>query len=135
MKIKLLAIAILLGLWSCGDQASSETTQDTQQEQVTQQIEEIQEQETAEKIVVATYESAASYAARTDYGFSVGEEFILIEGNTFEEEPIIELPDNMLESDEELEGPPGANPELVGKSFNLYYNSDGIVYKIELVEE
>lgn len=127
MKIKLLSIVILFSVWSCGDKASSETEQPTQVAQQTKQQE-------SQQIVVATYESATAYAARTDYGFSTADgEFLLIEGNTFEQEPIIEVPDNMLETGEEIEGPPGANPELVGKSFNLYYKGAN-VYKIELIE-
>lgn len=130
MKIRLLSIVILLSFWSCGDQASNETEQE-----VTQEQQETTQQQVEEKIIVATYESATSYAARTDYGFSTTDgELLLIEGNTFEQEPIIELPDNMLETGDEIEGPPGANPELVGKSFKLYYKGDN-VYKIELVED
>lgn len=125
MKNFILLFALLLGFWSCTNNAENQEEQTTEQQQTTEG-----------KTVVATYQSAASYAARTDYAFenAVGV-VLLIEGNTFDQEPTLELPDNMLETGEEIEGPPGANPDLVGKSFMLYYNADNMVYKIELVEK
>ena len=43
--------------------------------------------------------------------------------------PEIDLPPNLLE--EETEGLPGANPELVGKAFKLYFDKDNQVVKVE----
>lgn len=131
MTIRILGMILILGCWSCSDQSSKESEQNAQQTEITQQS----AQQSTNKIVVATYESAAAYAARTDYAFTTAnDEFILIEGNTYDEKPVIELPDNMLETGDDIEGPPGANPELVGKTFNLYYDADEVIYKIELVE-
>ena len=74
---------------------------------------------------LVTYESCAVYAGATDYTFSDKDgKMILVRVNHFDDgktsNPI--LPDNMLESAKDLEGPPRANPEMVGQSFKLIYD-------------
>ena len=87
------------------------------------------------KVIQVTYQSAAVYAASTEYAFETESgELILIRGPVYDEEPTIEIPDNMLETGEDIEGPPGANPELVGKKFNIYYDGEDNPKKIELAE-
>ena len=121
---------------SCNEKTSNtneQTQQDTQTPQ-NQQSAETTENATP-KTVFAIYEQATVYAGRTDYMFEdENGEMLMVEYSNFEETPSIELTENMLETDENLEGPPGANPEMVGKKFKLSYNADGQVFKIELAE-
>jgi len=72
---------------------------------------------------VATYQSATVYAASTDYYFK-GKDGKMIEFrvSNLPGKNEIELPSNLLESDVS-EGPPGANPDLVGKEFKLIYDN------------
>lgn len=82
------------------------------------------------KMIEATYRSAAVYAGKIEYEFrSSGKKSFLVSDGV-EEESTIEMPYNMLEDDEELEGPPGANPDLVGKTFELYYDQQDKVRRI-----
>lgn len=120
--------AVFLILLSCNEATSqADKTQQPKQESVN-----ILSEDTLSKTIIATYQEATVYAARTDYAFEneIGE-LILIEGNVYDD-TAIDIPDNMLDDDEEIEGPPGANPDLVGKRFLLHYNTEGILFKIEL---
>ena len=94
------------------------------------------EDEAEGKIVEATYESATTYAAVSDFNFTTADgNMITVRGNTFGEEETIEVPDNMLEEDsDEREGPLEANLDLVGKKFRIYYNGEDVPVKIELAE-
>lgn len=120
--------AAFLILLSCNEATSqADETQQPKQDSVN-----ILSEDALSKTIIATYQEATVYAARTDYAFEneIGE-LILIEGNVYDD-TAIDIPDNMLDDDEEIEGPPGANPDLVGKRFLLHYNTEGILFKIEL---
>lgn len=82
------------------------------------------------KMIEATYRSAAVYAGKIEYEFrSSGKKSFLV-SDGIDDESTIEMPYNMLEDDEDLDGPPGANPELVGKTFELYYDQQDKVRRI-----
>lgn len=133
MKIllKTYIILLLLAFVSCNESTNNEQAKAKTSEEPPQEITQ-QAAATAEKVIIATYQAATVYAARTDYQFETEEgEMLLIEGNVYDEKKI-ELPDNMLDDSEDIEGPPGANPALEGKKFKIYYNANGEVYKIEL---
>lgn len=90
------------------------------------------------KAKTVTYESCAVYAASNEYRFSEKDgNMILVMVSQLPEEkkkkPVI-VPDNMLESTEGLEGPPGANPEMVGKEFILIYDENDEVTEIRLMD-
>lgn len=77
---------------------------------------------------VATYENASVYAASTEYVFQSEEgKRIFVRHNQFPEKGIPNpiIPENMLESGEDIEGPPGANPDMVGKQFVIVYKEHG----------
>ncbi len=83
---------------------------------------------------IAIYESATVYAGSTDYAFKPASgDLIMIRVSNFEEEkiPNPSIPDNMLESGDDLEGPPGANPEKVGGRYAIYYDDDGNVTSVK----
>lgn len=84
--------------------------------------------ENAEKVI---YQRATMYAAATDFYFTneQGEEVEVRVANLPEERTTV-YPENLLEDIEGLEGPPGANPEMVGKSFLLIKNEKGEVTEI-----
>lgn len=133
-SLKMLVFVLLSMLISCNESSSENEsqTEEMQQSQVIQQ----ESTSVAVKIITATYQQATVYTGRTDYLFEdeIGG-MLMVEYSNFDEIPPIELPENMLENDEELEGPPGANPELIGKKFKISYNEEGNVYKIELAEK
>ncbi len=84
---------------------------------------------------ILTYESATVYAAATDYSFKDAKDhFIEIRVNDLDENPVVSLPGNLLESDV-AEGPPGANPDLVGKRMRVTYGPDNEVNKIRIDAE
>jgi hypothetical protein len=134
-KFKFSAFLLLLVMTSCNEAISNTKNQIQNEGQETQIVQQI-ELQTTTKIVLATYQDATVYAGRTDYTFEdeIGG-MLLIEGNSFEREPIIEVPNNMVDPSEELDGLPGGNPALIGKRFKLYYNDDGSIFKLELEEK
>lgn len=89
-------------------------------------------------VELVTYESATVYTGTTIYGFKAANgELRTVSGTMYTEEggeEFIELPDNMIESSDTLDGLPGINPNYVGKKFNLFYGQDSLVYKIEMVK-
>ncbi len=83
------------------------------------------------KMIEATYRSAAVYAGKIEYEFRTKDRKSFLVSDGVDEEATIEMPYNMLEDDEDLDGPPGANPKLVGKTFELYYDQQNKVRRIE----
>lgn len=87
------------------------------------------------KIEEMTYESATVYAASTDYFFKNGKgEVVKIRISDLEENPKVSLPTNLLEVNIE-EGPPGANPDMVGKKMRVTYGADNQIQKIRIASE
>lgn len=82
------------------------------------------------KMIEATYRSAAVYAGKIEYEFRTKDRKSFLVSDGVDEEATIEMPYNMLEDDEDLDGPPGANPELVGKTLQLYYDQQNRVRRI-----
>lgn len=126
MRILILSLGLFLSLTliSCENASSSaKTATDATEEEAAQGSE-----------IVALYESAAVYAGKTEYRFFTeeGEAILLSEGN--EEEAHIKKSVDLLEADEELEGPPGAEPKLIGKQFTLVKDENDAVVEIKLVE-
>ncbi len=86
-----------------------------------------------EKMVQAIFERAVYYAASTKYFFKEVGTGELIQINEMHQEarkpdddyPIVKVPANMLEDGQE--GPPGANPAMVGKEFTIHYRADGSI--------
>ncbi len=89
--------------------------------------------ETTEKV---TYLNGVVYAASTDFYFENenGEE-VSVRVSNLPEEQAVKFPANLLESDSEIEGPPGANPDMVGKAFFLVRNEKGEVTEIRPAEK
>jgi len=86
---------------------------------------------TTETTKMATYQSATVYAASTDYYFEDKERKIIqFRVSNLPGKNNIDIPANLLESNVS-EGPPGANPELVGKAFKLIYNEQDALVRVE----
>ncbi len=88
--------------------------------------------ETTEKV---TYLNGVVYAASTDFYFeneNGGE--LSVRVSNLPEEQTVKFPANLLESDSEIEGPPGANPDMVGKTFFIVRNEKGEVTEIRPAE-
>jgi hypothetical protein len=96
----------------------------------------IRVKQASHKIVEAIYESCAVYAGSTKYYFktSDGETIELSALNPgMDDEPLyrIKIPNNLIDNAKNLEGPPGANPKLVGKKFNLIYNDKDEIIEVK----
>jgi len=92
------------------------------------------EKEKEVSITRMTYNSAAVYPMHTTYEFLDADgENILFNVSDEEGARKVEMPDNMLEDYENLEGLPSENPALVGKAFDLHFDKDNRVIKMELV--
>lgn len=77
-------------------------------------------------MIRAKYVSAAVYAAATDYVFvqDDGQQItIRVSDEEGAENP--EVPAILLESGEDLDGPPGANPAMVGKYLTIEQDGSG----------
>jgi len=89
-------------------------------------------EKTSVKVEEMIYESATVYAAATDYFFRNKKgESIKIRISDLDENPAVSLPANLLETDVE-EGPPGANPDIVGKKMRVTYGADNQIKKIRM---
>lgn len=94
----------------------------------TEQTTAVVEEQFEEALMEVIYEGAAVYAGRTDYVFknTTGHTMTIGVSNMPEDAATSpKVPANMLESGDDIEGPPGANPELVGKAFYLVYAAGG----------
>ncbi len=117
------AVALLLAAIGVGVLALSVTSGDGQVEGPN----EIEEQG---RSVAVTYRSATVYAGSTDFYFENDDgEIIEFRVSNLQDEQKIELPDDMLESGV-LDGPPGANPDLVGEDFMLLYDDRGELIRV-----
>jgi hypothetical protein len=94
-------------------------------------------------MIRAKYISAVVYAAATDYVFELDDgQKITIRVSQEEGAVNPEIPSILLEAGDGLEGPPGANPALVGKYLTIEQDQSGntlrVIYsqgkKVEAVE-
>jgi len=123
---KLLPVVILLFiLASCGNNKKSSANENTG------------DTSTVKPAVVDTfpkfiYKSATYYTGRVEFRFTddKGAEVIVDISNMPEDSGAI-YPTYLLESSDTLEGPPGENPAMVGKSFLLIKNKAGEVKEIK----
>ena len=125
MRILILSFGLIASIMLIGCQNTSESkaTTDAPEEEVTKGSQ-----------TEALYESAAVYAGKTEYRFFTedGEAVMISDGNG--EESHIKMSVDLLEEDEDLEGPPGAEPTLIGKKFTLIKDENDAVVEINLVE-
>ena len=79
-----------------------------------------------------TYQSATYYTGRVEFHFQdeKGEDIKVDISNMPEDSGAI-YPKYLLESGDTLEGPPGANPAMIGKPFLLVKNAAGEVKEIK----
>jgi hypothetical protein len=86
------------------------------------------------KEIEVVYESCAVYASSTKFYFKPAQGDLIeisVWNEGMEDYPSpIKLPNNLLEDDENIEGPLGANPEVIGKKYILIYNEVGEVTEI-----
>jgi hypothetical protein len=113
-------LLLLAALWAACNQPQTQPESETSQPAASA--------ETTEKV---TYQNAVMYAASTDFYFTneKGEE-ISVRVSNLPEEQTVKFPGNLLESGAGIEGPPGANPDMVGKTFFIVKNEKGEVTEI-----
>ena len=148
MKLTYFILALMVVLASCKDSDSdtNETETNTDNTEVTEtnntEVQQTPEQTDSDHFI-AVYLSCAVYAGATEYEFqpAQGDPILIRVSHSPQDEPGVFSPDIpyelVEEVTEELEGPPGPNPEYVGKSFNLYFEmQDGerVITRIELYE-
>ncbi len=125
MKNSVFSLFVLLALVSCDNKKSSTGTGTTKDS-------------TAKKTAVADnpqkviYQSATYYAGRVEFHFHdmTGADVMVNISNMPEDSGAV-YPKYLLESCDALEGPPGENPAMVGKSFLLIKNAAGEVREIK----
>lgn len=101
--------------------------------------------------VIAVYKSCAVYTGATDYYFikedGQGVNFRIANTEGLSEDEIenlkskdslgginIHLKEQMIDKNKKIEGPPGANPELIDKKFYLIYNESGKLVEVKLLK-
>lgn len=132
LPLAILGLAFLFVFVGC--QSSSENSGGEEPPTEAENSGEEQVNETAVWVQAVVYESAAVYAGRTDYifRFENGAPITVGVSNLPEDADLKpKMPDNLLESEEGLDGPPGANPEMIGKTFQLIYEK-GSDYLMEI---
>jgi hypothetical protein len=124
MKNILISSLFLLLLASCGNKKKSSVT-DTKDTAATKPV----VVDNTQKVI---YKSATYYAGRVDFFFKdeAGGEVVVGISNLPEDSGAV-YPAYLLESTENLEGPPGENPAMVGKPFLLIKNAAGEVREIK----
>lgn len=124
MKNIFFSAVVLLALASCNNKKSDskETKTDTAV------VKPVADNNTQK----VTYKSATYYTGRVDFYFDdeKGAEIVVGISNMPEDSGAI-YPSYLLESGDTLEGPPGENPAMVGKSFLLIKNKAGEVKEIK----
>jgi hypothetical protein len=123
MKNILISLFLLL-LVSCGNKKNSSKA-DTKDTNATKPV----VVDNTQKVI---YKSAACYATKVDFYFedeSGGQ--VIVGISTLPEDSGAVYPKYLLEPDENLEGPPGENPAMVGKPFLLIKNAAGEVREIK----
>ena len=118
---------------ACSSDSADSTTEPAQSNETSTPVpEEIKDPNT----VKAAFESAASYAAATDYVFLTMDRVRLkvrvINGELATGQP--EVPANLLTNDGS-EGPAIANPDMIGQFFYLKKDGEGRVIKVTPVAE
>ena len=124
MKTIMISSLFLLLLASCGNKKKSSEA-DKKDTASTKPV-------VADNTQKVTYKSATYYTGRVDFFFTdeKGNEVVVGISNMPEDSGAIYPPD-LLEPTENLEGPPGENPAMVGKSFLLIKNAAGEVREIK----
>ncbi|MDX1959731.1 MAG: hypothetical protein SFU98_14240 [Leptospiraceae bacterium] len=80
------------------------------------------------KTIKAKYEDATVYTGYTLYVFKDVASGEKVEIQQVSGETKVKAPKNLLEDPKEIEGLPGANPKMVGKTFTIkYLKNDRIV--------
>jgi hypothetical protein len=125
MRKIILSAIILIALASCGNKKKSPATGDTIDTNAAKPV----VMDAPQKVI---YKSATYYAGRVDFYF-VDEkgEIITVGISNLPEDSGAVYPKYLLEPDENLEGPPGENPAMVGKPFLLIKNAAGEVREIK----
>lgn len=81
---------------------------------------------------IVSYQSATVYAGATDFYFKdIDGQIVEFRVSNLPDPETIDLPDNMLD-DAVVEGPPEANPDLVGEEFLLIYDQDDHLIRVVL---
>ncbi len=128
----ILSLFVILG---CQNKPATTSSTPATSATHTTQADDLKPEKTTVKIEEMIYESATVYAGSTDYFFknNMGE-MVKFRVSNMEENPKIKLPVNLLEPNVE-EGPPGANPALVGKKMQIIFGTDNQLQEIKLVDE
>lgn len=125
MKYFIYPAIIVLALASCGDKKKSPATDKTVDTPAIKPA-------AADTLQKVFYKSATYYAGRVDFFFvdEKGQAITVGISNLPEDSGAVYPPD-LLEPAENLEGPPGENPAMVGKPFWLVKNAAGEVREIK----
>lgn len=87
----------------------------------------VEEEAGESQIVFAAYESCTVYAGATDFYFKTedGKMLNFRNSNSEDEKPTVKLSVELVDRSGNSEGPPGANPQWIGKKFALAMDADG----------
>ena len=124
MKNNFLLLLVLLALMACNNKKTSATVENTGDPVIIKPV----LTDSPQQVI---YKSATYYTGRVDFYFQdeKGGEVKVGISNLPEDSGAV-YPNYLLESGEDLEGPPGENPAMVGKPFLLIRNAAGEVREI-----
>lgn len=125
--ICLLLLGLLLG--ACNSQTKTEENSTQNSEKTAN---------SPAKEIEAVYENCTVYASATIFFFKTAQgdtvEVSILNKGMEEAELSAKVPDNLVEDSKDLEGLPGANPQMVGKKFRILYNEKGEATEVQLAE-
>ena len=133
MKVIPMLFVLILGLsFSCKNTAEPEVKKEVRKE-VSAITKTPQLKKPAKASDRMRYTGATVYAGSTDFEF-VGDDGnkVLIRVNNIDDTDNRIFPDDMLQIGENVEGPPVANPQLIGKYFDIEQDKHGFYRKITL---
>lgn len=86
--------------------------------------------------IIAVYDSCTVYAGATDFYFKTDSDDLIQfrNSNLPEDEQSVELTVDLVDTSNSTEGPPGANPEWVGRRFELTLDDTGEVVSVTPLE-
>jgi len=86
----------------------------------------------------ATYLNCAVYASSTSFYFKSTQgdtiQFSVLNEGEIEAETSAKVPKGLIEDGKDLEGLPGANPEMVGKKFTIIFDKEGQVIEVKKLD-
>lgn len=128
----LLSFAFLNLLFNACNQNSSKTSSNATETKT-------KENTNKQKEIEAIYQDCTVYAGSTVFLFKTMQgdtiQVSILNKGMEDAETSAKVPENLVDNSKDLEGPPGANPKMVGKKFKIIYNHKEEVIEVQFLDK